>query len=161
MGAMASQSTSVLIVCSTICGWRSKKTSKLHVTDQWPVDSPHQGPVTRKMFPFDDVIMHYIKCGGSVFCYQNLACTENVSIWWRHHEDYVWGVGVDFPHWYVFQRYGWKLQWVVSVVKCGGKAIVARWEVCLMSQTINVLLKDSDSLHVAIATQCFAYLRYE
>ena len=25
---------------------------------QWPVDSSHKGPVTRKIFPFDDVIMH-------------------------------------------------------------------------------------------------------
>ena len=24
---------------------------------RWPVNSPHNGPVTRKMFPFDDVIM--------------------------------------------------------------------------------------------------------
>ena len=24
---------------------------------RWPVNSPHQGPVNRKMFPFDDVIM--------------------------------------------------------------------------------------------------------
>ena len=23
----------------------------------WPVDSPHKGPVMRKMFPFDDIIM--------------------------------------------------------------------------------------------------------
>ena len=42
---------------------RSKKTSKLHVTglcvgnSPGPVNSPHKGPVTRKMFPFDDVIM--------------------------------------------------------------------------------------------------------
>ena len=42
---------------------RSKKTSKLRVTvfvrgiHRWPVNSPHKGPVTRKMFPFDDVIM--------------------------------------------------------------------------------------------------------
>ena len=41
----------------------SKKTSKLRVTglcvgnSQGPVNSPHKGPVTRKMFPFDDVIM--------------------------------------------------------------------------------------------------------
>ena len=27
---------------------------------RWPVNSPHKGPVTRKMFPFDDVIMIYI-----------------------------------------------------------------------------------------------------
>ena len=42
---------------------RPKKTSKLTVTGlregihQWPVNSPHKGPVTRKMFLFDDVIM--------------------------------------------------------------------------------------------------------
>ena len=24
---------------------------------RWPVNSPHKRPVTRKMFPFDDVIM--------------------------------------------------------------------------------------------------------
>ena len=42
---------------------RSKKTSKLHVTglcvgnSPGPVNSPHKGPVTQKMFPFDDVIM--------------------------------------------------------------------------------------------------------
>ena len=42
---------------------RSKKTSKLRVTclcegnSPWPVNSPHKGPVTRKMLPFDDVIM--------------------------------------------------------------------------------------------------------
>ena len=34
---------------------KSKKTSKLCVTG--PVDSPHKWPVTRKMFPFDDLIM--------------------------------------------------------------------------------------------------------
>ena len=43
---------------------KPKKTSKLHVTglcvgnSPGPVNSPHKGPVTRKMFPFDDVIMH-------------------------------------------------------------------------------------------------------
>ena len=26
---------------------------------QWRVNSPHKWPVTRKMFPFDDVIIHY------------------------------------------------------------------------------------------------------
>ena len=44
---------------------RSKKTSKLRVTglcvgnSPGPVNSPHKGPVTRKMFPFDDVIMSW------------------------------------------------------------------------------------------------------
>ena len=40
---------------------RSKKTSKLRVTGLWgPVNSPHWWPVTRKMFPFDDVIMWFL-----------------------------------------------------------------------------------------------------
>ena len=44
---------------------RSKETSKLRVTglcpgtSPGPVNSPHKWPVTRKMFPFDDVIMSY------------------------------------------------------------------------------------------------------
>ena len=57
MGVMASKITSLKIVYSTIYGHRSKKTSKLHVTGLCPVISPHKWPVTRKMFPFDDVIM--------------------------------------------------------------------------------------------------------
>ena len=44
---------------------RSKKTSKFRVTglcvgnSPGPVNSPHKGPITRKMFPFDDVIMGF------------------------------------------------------------------------------------------------------
>ena len=42
---------------------RWKKTSKPRITGfvwgihRWSVNSPHKGPVTRKRFPFDDVIM--------------------------------------------------------------------------------------------------------
>ena len=46
---------------------RSQKTSTLRVTglcvgnSPGPVNSPHKGPVTRKMFPFDGVIMKFPK----------------------------------------------------------------------------------------------------
>ena len=39
---------------------RSKKTPKLRVIglcERWPVNSPHKWPVTRKMFPFDDIMI--------------------------------------------------------------------------------------------------------
>ena len=44
---------------------RSKKISKRRVTGlcegnwirRWPMNSPHKGPVTRKMFPFGDIVM--------------------------------------------------------------------------------------------------------
>ena len=45
---------------------KSKKISKLCVTGhvrgihRWPVNSPHKGPVTRKMFSFDDLILEWI-----------------------------------------------------------------------------------------------------
>ena len=62
MGSMASQITSLTIVHSTVLfRRRSKKTSKLRVTGlcsgNSPVNSPHKRTVTRKMFPFDDVIL--------------------------------------------------------------------------------------------------------
>ena len=61
MSALVSLITNCLFRC------RSKKASKLRVTGlcvrgihRWPVNSPHKGPVTRKMFPFDDVIMPHV-----------------------------------------------------------------------------------------------------
>ena len=73
---MSSQITGVSIVCSTVClgAGQSKHQGSASLAfvrgiHRSPVDSPHKGPVTRKMLPFDDVIMsrHYIKlrCGWS------------------------------------------------------------------------------------------------
>ena len=65
-GAMASQITSLTIVYwNCLLRRRSKKTSTLRVTGLWVGISPVTGefpdkrPVTRKLFPFDDVIMEY------------------------------------------------------------------------------------------------------
>ena len=61
---MASQITSLTIVYSTVfSGTDQRKHQRsaplafvrgIHLS---PVNSPHKGPVTRKMLPFDDVIM--------------------------------------------------------------------------------------------------------
>ena len=66
MSALASQITSISIVCSTICSgadqWKHQSSASLPFVQRihrWPVNSPHKGPVTRKMFPFDDVIMNF------------------------------------------------------------------------------------------------------
>ena len=82
MGAIASQITSLTIVCSTVY---SDADLRKQQSSASPVNSPHKGqrrgalrffwsayekycwvnnrpvarPVTRKMFPFDDVIMSY------------------------------------------------------------------------------------------------------
>ena len=62
LSVMASQITGVSIsLLNGFFGRRSKKTSKFHITGlcagNLPVNSLHKGPVTRKMFQFDDIIM--------------------------------------------------------------------------------------------------------
>ena len=64
MSSIASQITGVSIAYSTVCSGTDQRkhqssTSLAFVRGihRWPVNSPHKRPVTRKMFPFDDVIM--------------------------------------------------------------------------------------------------------
>ena len=64
MSAMASQITGGSIVCSVAClgADQIKHQSSASLTfvrgiHRWLVDSPHKGPVTPKMLPFDDVIV--------------------------------------------------------------------------------------------------------
>ena len=75
---IASQITSLTIVYSTVYsgvdqGKHQSSASLAFVwgIHRWPVNSPHKWPVTRKMFPFDDVIMlmmdvymAYVRIGG-------------------------------------------------------------------------------------------------
>ena len=63
---------------------RSKKTWKLRVTglcvgnSPGPVNSPHKGPVTRKMFPFDDVIMRNQSCLTTISFVECMVAILNV-----------------------------------------------------------------------------------
>ena len=64
MGMIASQITSLTFVYSTVYSGADhrKHQSSASLAFVWgirqgPVNSPHKWPVTRKMFPFDDVIM--------------------------------------------------------------------------------------------------------
>ena len=65
VGAMASQITSLTIVYSTIYSGLNQRKHQSSASlafvwgiHRWTVNSPCKGPVTRKMFPFDDIIMH-------------------------------------------------------------------------------------------------------
>ena len=79
MSSIASQITSVTIVYSTVYSdtYQRKHQSSASLAfvwgiHRWPVNSPHKGPVTRKMFPFDDVIMNLgTRAGGMLlFAYR-------------------------------------------------------------------------------------------
>ena len=69
MGAMASQITILTIVYSAVYSGvdqtkfqSSASLAFVRGIHRWPVNSPHKVPVTRKMFPFDDVIMKKLDC---------------------------------------------------------------------------------------------------
>ena len=98
MSAMASQITSHTIVYSTIhSGADQRRTSKLRVTGlllgihRWPMNSLRKGPVTCKLFPYDDVIMlmdillQLSKCWDMLKGGQN-EITEESEFWWKTHQ---------------------------------------------------------------------------
>ena len=73
MGLMASQISSFTIVCSTVCSGADQRKHQSSASlafllgiNRWPVNSPHKGPVTQKMFTFHDVII-------------------TIWMWWKFH----------------------------------------------------------------------------
>ena len=71
MGTMASQITSLTIVYSTVYSSADQRKHQSSASlafvrgiHRGPVNSPHKWPVTRKMFPFDDVIIWWSICLG-------------------------------------------------------------------------------------------------
>ena len=69
----ASQIAGVSIICSTVCSGADQRKHQslaslalVRGIQRWPVDSHHRGPVTRKMLPFDYVIVYKKKSG---FCH--------------------------------------------------------------------------------------------
>ena len=105
MSAMESQIASLTIVYSAVywdADQRKYQSSAslafsrgIHPS---PVNSPHKGPVTRQMFPFDDVVMNlnipsHRLLVSLILTYgktQRLGCnrlnkkTHMISVWWHH-----------------------------------------------------------------------------
>ena len=105
MGMMASQITSLPIVYSTVYlgadqtkYQRSASLALVRGIHRWPIYSPHKGPVTRKMLPFDDVIMSLWNGHSStgvwnrlISAWKNVDQTVDMTVIWgammimRHH----------------------------------------------------------------------------
>ena len=85
MGSMASQITSLIIVYSAVYfgAYQRKHQSSASLAfvrgiNRGPVNSPHKWPITRKMFPFDDVLMiDGMPCLGVVVF---LYCSQGKSL---------------------------------------------------------------------------------
>ena len=68
MSAMASQITGVSSVYSTVCSGTDQREYQSSASlafvrgiPRWPVNPSHKGPVMRKFFPFDDVIVSLLQ----------------------------------------------------------------------------------------------------
>ena len=74
MSTMASQIISLTIVYSSVYSSADQRKHQSSASlaivrgiHQWPVNSPHKGPVTRKIFPFDDAIITTIFIDENTF----------------------------------------------------------------------------------------------
>ena len=83
MCSMASQITSLTTVYSAVYSGADQRKHQSSASlafargiHRWSVNSPHNCPITQKMFRFDDVIMHMIDCITALFC----ACHDNASV---------------------------------------------------------------------------------
>ena len=86
MDTMASQITSVLMFTQPFIHAQIKKHQSsallafVRGIHRRPVNCPHKGPVSRKMFPFDDVIMYSKLSASHYICKQT-------NIWtWQDHD---------------------------------------------------------------------------
>ena len=85
MGAIASEITSLTIVNSIVYSDADQRKHQSSASlafvrgiHRRPGNSPHKWPVTRKMLPFDDVIMNSINCHWQTTLVQ-YVCTQHID----------------------------------------------------------------------------------
>ena len=83
MGVMASQITSLTIVYSTVYSGTDQRKHQSSASlaflwgiHRWPVNYLHKCPTTRKMFPFDDVIMFW----RSLWVHIDIQCSIHQDV---------------------------------------------------------------------------------
>ena len=81
MGGMVSQITNLTIVYSTVYSGPDQRKHQSSASlafvrgiHRWQTNSPHKGPVTRKMFPFDYIIMFMAEKQPTTVHYTDVAC---------------------------------------------------------------------------------------
>ena len=106
ISAMIYRITGFLIVYATVCSGadRTKHQSSSPLAfvqgiHRWPVISPHKGPVTRKMFLFDDIVMPF-------------STLESLTHWGRDKKTASISQ-MTFSHafWTRMYEFRWRFQW--------------------------------------------------
>ena len=94
-------------VLKSFCGPTSKKHQSPHYwpfvrgIHRWPVNSLHKGPVTRKTFPFDNVIMPSLV--QIIGCYKK-ATNPCLNQWWPGSMTRIYVTGSESVSGYAFQN---------------------------------------------------------
>ena len=111
---MASQITSLTIIYSSVYSGADQRKHQSSESlacgefiHRWPGNSPNKGPVTRKMFPFDDVIMGHTDNkswqpntwpGKSRGCQQKGSCliwpVSSGTMWLRFTPMVMWAISI-------------------------------------------------------------------
>ena len=127
MGAIASQITNLSIVYSTVYADANQRKHQsfaplafVRGIHRGPVNSPHKWPVTRKMFPFDDVIIFTTVATGQVYRFTTL-----VSVQWNHISVPLIGVHSSPIGWDWF-RFKWKYQCEITPRSVGKVGLQCR-----------------------------------
>ena len=158
MGAMASQITSLAVVYSIVYSGpdQSKHQSSVSLAfvrgiHRWPVNSPHKGPVTRKMFPFDDVIMLALL----VYRWANIGPREFCSDIYMRHLCYM-----DTSKSYPISTF--KNNWNNFLCEFENQSLTWYWFI-LLSQAVYLLtIKDRClSGTKPLSETLFAYFRWD
>ena len=124
MSAMASQITGVSIVNSTICSGVDQRKHQgsaslafVRGIHRSLVNSPHKGPVTRKMFPFDDIIMA-CEVLVSDICWSSQVGVDDHDCWVRDAYGIYFAIVFVFPIWYIVvtcnHGYDTTFVWIIS-----------------------------------------------
>ena len=133
ISAMASQITRLTIVYQTFYSGADQRKHQSSVSPavvrgihRWPVNSPHKRPVTRKMFPSDDVIMY------------NTYHSLFVSVFLCYALQNTWGINVSCTYFYKTNPF----RSTVYVRMHDINAIFLKLDACFSFGTVFVLVVD-------------------
>ena len=144
MSASVSQITSLTIVYSSVYSAADQRKHQSSASlafvlgiHRWPVNSPHKWPVTRKMFPFDDVIMYFLR-GAKLIC----PCII-------YHDDFT--KCTHSPYHWPFDATGHQWSYLTRVKYCEALivSLLLTWPRCWIISRLAGHLKCQD-VHVTI-----------
>ena len=162
---MASQITSLTIVYRTAYSGADQRKHQSSASlafvrgiHRWPVNSPRKGPVTRKMFPFDDVIMSHAHINqiGSHKTLNMLNCLKD-------HKRYICILNRILDFWYSLGHHwkrvitglgGWafcQVQSLLTISGSGGNILQApisnafSWNKCFFMSLSSFKMPDNFS----------------